>query len=587
MSRSSTALRRLMSEYRSPFVPELPRFTGGAVGFLGYDAAPWFEPALAPTWAALRRAVDGDDAGFMLFDTVLAFDHVKHRILIIANARITPDEDLEALYQFACARIRVPRARAGAHPVAACGGPRRSRRRCRSHHASATASSRRSARRRSTSRPATSTRSCSRSGSRPTSRAPPFTVYRALRHVNPSPYMYFIRFGRTVDRRVVAGDAGAGGGPPRRDAPDCRHAPARRQRRGGPAARRGAEARREGARRARDARRPRPQRRRARLRLRHRAGAAVHGARALLARHAPGLEGRGPPARGPRPARRARVLLSRPGTVSGAPKIRAMEIIAELEPGPRGLYAGAVGYLDFAGQPRLLHRDPHHRHRRAGTASVQAGAGIVADSNPAAEYQESCDKARGAAERHRAGRSGPAVAPWCSLIDNYDSFTFNLAQYLGELGADVQCPSQRRVDASTRSRRCGPSHIVISPGPGRPEEAGISVDVDSREFGPHVPLLGVCLGHQAIGLAFGGDVVRAPRPMHGKTSTVEHDGRGVFAGIDGAVRRGALPLAGRGADDALPADARGVGARSRGRRPSWGCATATGPCTACSSIPSR
>jgi anthranilate synthase component 1 len=104
------AMRRLMAEFQSPFVAGLPRFTGGAVGFIGYDASAIFEPALADAWHKAAWASDGttaeDDAGFMLFDTVLAFDHVKHRILIIANARITPDENLEALYQFACAKIQ-------------------------------------------------------------------------------------------------------------------------------------------------------------------------------------------------------------------------------------------------------------------------------------------------------------------------------------------------------------------------------------------------------------------------------------------------------------------------------------------------
>src|SRR5438552_4995507 len=95
-------LRRLMADFRSPFVPDLPRFTGGAVGYLGYGGASWFEPVLGD----LGTSGDGADAaGFMLFDTVLAFDHVQHRILIIANARITADEDLESLYQFACAKI--------------------------------------------------------------------------------------------------------------------------------------------------------------------------------------------------------------------------------------------------------------------------------------------------------------------------------------------------------------------------------------------------------------------------------------------------------------------------------------------------
>ncbi len=95
-------LRRLMTDYRSPLVPALPRFTGGAVGYLGYGASSWFEPVLGDLGASPDEA---DTAGFMLFDTVLAFDHVQHRILIIANARITADEDLESLYQFACAKI--------------------------------------------------------------------------------------------------------------------------------------------------------------------------------------------------------------------------------------------------------------------------------------------------------------------------------------------------------------------------------------------------------------------------------------------------------------------------------------------------
>src|ERR1051325_5276725 len=95
-------LRRMMADFRSPFVPDLPRFTGGAVGYLGYGASSWFEPVLGD----LGRSDDGaDQAGFMLFDTVLAFDHVQHRILIIANARVTADESLESLYQFACAKI--------------------------------------------------------------------------------------------------------------------------------------------------------------------------------------------------------------------------------------------------------------------------------------------------------------------------------------------------------------------------------------------------------------------------------------------------------------------------------------------------
>jgi len=122
------------------------------------------------------------------------------------------------------------------------------------------------------------------------------------------------------------------------------------------------------------------------------------------------------------------------------------------------------------------------------------------------------------------------------LLDNYDSFTYNLAHAFGELGADVVV---RRNDALTLDavHAMAPSKIVISPGPGRPERAGISIDV-IRRFGPAVPILGVCLGHQAIGAAYGGRVIRADGPVHGKTSTVAHDGRGVFARLTGPFEAG-------------------------------------------------
>ena len=194
-----TTLRGLMADFQAPYVPDLPRFTGGAVGFLGYDASPWFEPSLTPAWASIEARAGAsteareDEAGFMLFDTVLAFDHVKHRILVIANARITPDEDLEALYQFACAKIQFLEReleRALSQPAAPRRGPS----------------------------PVTSNvpRDAFEEGVRSLKEhiaagdiyqavlsqrfdtdvtADPFTIYRALRHVNPSPYMYFLRMG--------------------------------------------------------------------------------------------------------------------------------------------------------------------------------------------------------------------------------------------------------------------------------------------------------------------------------------------------------------------------------------------------------
>ena len=188
--------RRLMAEFRAPFVPGLPRFTGGAVGFIGYDASAQFEPALAGAWTQagwVTTAEAEDDAGFMLFDTVLAFDHVKHRILIIANARVTADEDLGALYQFACAKIDFlerelerglsqPERTAAAAPAVVSNVTKErfeaGVRSIKDHIASgdiyqAVLSQRFEA----------------------DVRADPFTVYRALRHVNPSPYMYFMRLG--------------------------------------------------------------------------------------------------------------------------------------------------------------------------------------------------------------------------------------------------------------------------------------------------------------------------------------------------------------------------------------------------------
>jgi anthranilate synthase component 2 len=115
------------------------------------------------------------------------------------------------------------------------------------------------------------------------------------------------------------------------------------------------------------------------------------------------------------------------------------------------------------------------------------------------------------------------------VLDNYDSFTFNLVQYMGELGAEVVV---RRNDELTPEQveALRPERIVLSPGPCTPQEAGISIDL-IRHMAGKVPILGVCLGHQAIGAAFGGNVIRAPKLMHGKTSPVEHDGKTIFAGI--------------------------------------------------------
>ena len=380
-------LRRLMADFRSPFVPELPRFTGGAVGYLGYGAASWFEPVLGD----LGSSTDGaDQAGFMLFDTVLAFDHVQHRILIIANARITPDEDLESLYQFACAKIQflerelernLSHKRLEAErPLEFSANLTRDRfeeqvRAAKEHIAAGdiyqvVLSQRFEAE----------------------VAADPFTVYRALRHVNPSPYMYFIRMGGVsvvgsspemlvrvegsrVETHPIAGTRPRG----RNDEEDMRL--------------------------AEELKRNEKER-------------AEHVMLVDLGRNDVGRVCQYGSVRVPqfmglerfshvmhltsivegkladdRDRLDALVSCFPAGTVSGAPKVRAMQIIKELEPSGRGLYAGAVGYLDFAGNLDFCIAI-RTVIMSAGKAFVQAGAGIVMDSNPAAEYDETKDKAK-------------------------------------------------------------------------------------------------------------------------------------------------------------------------------------------------
>ena len=381
-----TTLRELMAGFTSPFVPGLPRFTGGAVGYLGYDAAAWFEPVKLQ--ATTEEAQD--DAGFMLFDTVLAFDHVRHRILIIANARITGDEDLESLYQFACAKIEfVERElqRGLSHVRPNGGGP-------------LTVSS--NVTREEFERMVRTAKEYIAAGDiyqvvlsqrfEAPIESDPFTVYRALRHVNPSPYMYFLRAGnrsivgsspemlvrvegRRVETHPIAGTRPRG----RTDEEDVRL--------------------------AEELKRNEKER-------------AEHVMLVDLGRNDVGRVSEYGTVRVPtfmalekyshvmhlvstvegklsdeHDRLDALAACFPAGTISGAPKVRAMEIIAELENRRRGVYAGAVGYVDFAGNLDfcITIRTVVIEN---GRAYVQAGAGIVADSNPAAEYEETRDKAK-------------------------------------------------------------------------------------------------------------------------------------------------------------------------------------------------
>ena len=379
-------LRGLMAEFTAPFVADLPRFTGGAVGYLDYDTAELFEPAVRLDKAPLDR----DQAVFMLFDTVLAFDHVRHRILAIANARLRPGEDLRSLYEFACAKIgflerelerNLSRAQRQGSP----------RLEIRSNQT-----------RDDFERAVRTIQDDIAAGEiyqavfsqcfETTTTAPPFDVYRALRHINPSPYMFFIRMGA---------DAIIGASPEMLVRVEGTHVETHPI----------AGTRRRGATAEEDQRLSDELRRNEKERAEHvmlvdlgrndiGRVAAVGTVRVpqymvveryshvmhLVSR----VEGRLADGSDRLDALKATFPA---GTLTGAPKIRAMQIVGALEPTRRGLYGGAVGYLDFAGNLDFciaIRTIAMHGQR----AAVQAGAGIVADSQPAAEYQESCDKAR-------------------------------------------------------------------------------------------------------------------------------------------------------------------------------------------------
>jgi anthranilate synthase component I len=375
-------VRRLMADFRAPYVPDLPRFTGGAVGYLAYDAAHWFEPVPTTAGPLEGPAAAADLAVFMLFDTVLAFDHVQHRLLLIANARITADDDLEALYQFACARIQFLEAeleRSLSSAPTATGGDVRLEA---NMTKSAFENHVRTAKEHIAAGDIYQVVLSQRFEAEVT--ADPFTVYRALRHVNPSPYMYFMRIGdlaivgsspemlvRVEGRRVETHPI-AGTRPRGRNADE-------------------------------DQRMAEELKRNEKERAEH----------VMLVDLGRNDVGRVPKFMALERYSHVMHLVSivegqlasetdrldalascfPAGTVSGAPKVRAMEIIAALEPTRRGIYAGAVGYVDFAGNLDFC-ITIRTVVMTGGKAYIQAGAGIVADSNPAAEYEETRDKAR-------------------------------------------------------------------------------------------------------------------------------------------------------------------------------------------------
>ena len=387
-------LRRLMAEYRAPAVPGLPRFTGGGVGYVGYDAATWFEPALVKTMTGPDGRAAAIPAAFMIFDTILAFDHAQHRILIIANALVKPGADLEALYRFGCARIEFLEQELGrelSHQEPSDHRPLEIRSRVSREEFEASV-------RRALEYIAAGDicqvvlSQCFEAEIE----AEPFRVYRALRHVSPSPYMFFLRMGSTaiagaspemlvraegsrIETHPIAGTRPRG----RTDEEDLKLADeleADEKERAEHVML--VDLGRNDIGRVSEIGTVRVPQFMAVERYSH----VMHLVSIVEGRLAQGCD-----------RLDALAACFPAGTVSGAPKVRAMEIIAELEPERRGIYSGAVGYVDFAGNLDFCIAIRTIVIER-GLARLQAGAGIVADSVPAIEYDETCAKARALVE---------------------------------------------------------------------------------------------------------------------------------------------------------------------------------------------
>ena len=483
----------------------------------------------------------------MLFDTVLAFDHVKHRILIIANARITPDEDLEALYQFACAKIQFlerelerslsqPAAVGAAAPEFALQPDPRAVRSGRAHDQGA-----HRRRRHLPGRAVAAVRG--RRHRRSVHRLP-----RAAPRQPVALHVFHPRWAawRSSARRRRCWCASRGGAPRRTRSP----APGRAARNDDEDLRlgRGAEAQREGARRARHARRPRAQRPRPGVRLRHRARAAVHGARALLARHAPGVDGRRPARRGPRPARRAGRLLSRPARCRARRRsARCRSSPGSSRPGAASTPARSATSTSPATSTSASRSAPS-RSATAAPASRPAPA-----SSPTRTRRRSTrrrkDKARALLQALAMAETGTVMS---LLIDNYDSFTYNLAQYLGELGAPplVRRNDEITLDEIARAAPRAHRHLARA---GTARGRGHLGRGDPRASGRRRRCSASASGTRRSASPSAARSSGAATPMHGKTSadrstTARASSSGVAAPFD-AGRYHSLVIA-----DPLPAE---------------------------------
>ena len=498
---------------------DIPGPFAGAVGYISYEVARFFERLPLPEDPGL--ALPG--YYFMIPHALVVFDHVRSEMEVV----VLPDPgDPDAAYDRAQATVESLLA-ALSSPLPLVNGPR-----SRARHATPESNMTRetferhvrTAKEHILAGDAFQIVVSQRFAAR--TETEPFQIYRALRILNPSPYMFFFDAG---DFQMIGSSPEVLVKLEKRKAtlsPIAGTRPRGTHRRRRPGARRGTAEGREGARRARDAGGPRAQRRGARVRDR-----SVKPESLMLVEQYSHV---------------MHIVSNVAGTL--APRARRLRPVARVLPGghghrraqdprhgdhrraradARGPYAGALGYFGYQGNMDMC-ITIRTIVMRATDSTCRRGPASSPTRTPTREYEETRQQgARADAGRRRMRGGEVTSAP--ALIDNYDSFTYNLVQYLGELGDEVRVVRNDAHRRRARARPCAPRRIVISPGPGRPDDAGVSKALIAH-FAGRIPILGVCLGHQCIGEVFGGEVVRAERVMHGKDSPIHHDGRAIFAG---------------------------------------------------------
>ena len=524
-SRSSTCCAALMAEFQSPFVPDLPRFTGGAVGYLDYDAAEWFEPAVALDEAAARSR-PGRLHGLRHGAGVRSRQAPDPRDRQRAASR--PGEDLRALYDFACAKIDFLERELERNLSRTRRAPRPAELEVHAEPDARAVRRRRCARFRRTSPPARSTRRCCRSGSTPTTAAPPFDVYRALRHINPSPYMFFIRMGR---------EAIVGASPEMLVRVEGRHVETHPI----------AGTRRRGATPDEDQRLAEELRRNEKERAEHvmlvdlgrndigrvaEVGSVRVPQFMTLERysHVMHLVSRveGQARRGPRSARCARRDVSGRHADRRAEDPRDADHRRARADAPRASTAAPSATSTLPATSTSASRSARSRCATA-SADVQAGAGIVADSHAGGRVRGDARQGAGADSGARDGERGDlsrgAAHRQLRLVHLEPGAPARRAGRRGEGGP------QRRDHASTTSSALAPARLVISPGPGPARDRGrldrgAAAVRRARAAARRVPRPSGARRSRSAAASS----ARAA-PMHGKTSLVAHDGTHLFAGL--------------------------------------------------------